>query len=370
MKKMIFLLFLLLILIFLQLFSTTSNRILTFHSKTERSILVILGKKYQVLDGIRDENIRSSPKAIYKVTLRKDYVRYIVLAREKTTMRDFILLVDPYNLLIEHGLPLSPYYFLLSGTDYRGLLDLNNDQNLELTCVVNSNAGKRIKIFKISPLGLIDLPFPFLENFASIQIDDFNIDGILDIVCFPIENGIKQAPSIFKLQGYDIQKQNLSRFPGLIKEYEAYYRSLERRTKKSGNPVIQDDLKVAKARLFISLGKETEFNQLELQMRKEFTNPTITQKIRLYRIQIVRSYFFFNKGEEQKAITIISNAIDYLHGKEIPWFKKNSILNSEIANYYVWMDDWEKAVRYLEEALQLDPNNAMAEQLNRDMGYP
>jgi tetratricopeptide (TPR) repeat protein len=361
------LLFLVFILIFVQIFTTTTNRILTFHSKIERTILLALGKTYQILDGTRDENIRSSPIAIYKVTLRKDYIRYIVLAREKTSLRDFILLVNPSTLLIEQTLPLSPYFFLLSGSDYRGLLDLNNERHLELTCVVNSNTGKRIKILKVSTNGLVDLSFPFLENYTAIQIDDFNIDGTLDMVCSPIENGIKQPPSIFKLQGYDIKKQNLTLFPRLIRDFEAYLKSLERRTRKSGNPVIKDDLKVAKARLFVSLGKEAEFNHLEEQMRTELASPTITQKIRLYRMQIIKSYFSFEKGEQKEAISTISSAIEFLHGKNVPFRQKDSILNAEIANYYLWNDQWDKAEQYLKEALLLDPSNAITQQLNRDM---
>jgi hypothetical protein len=368
MKKMIFLIFVLFFLIFVQLFSSSSNRIFTFHSKVERNILTWIGKTYLILDGTRDENIGSSPKAIYKVILKKNYVRYIVLGREKSTQHDFLLIVNPDSLTIEHKTPLSPYFFLPSFTDFRGLLDLNNDRNQELVCVVNGKSGKRIKIYKITPLGFIDLPFPFLENYVKIQIDDINIDGILDIVCYPTENGIDQVPGIYKLQGTDILLQKMVEFPEIVNSYTTYLNSLTSRTRKSGNPAIFYDLSVAKARMFISLGEEKEFDQLFEQMNFISPEPDITKKIRLYRMKILKSYFLFAKGDENLATRQIIEAIDYMYGKEISQQQRESIIASEKTSYYLFVYDWEKAQKQIEQALTLDSNNAMAGQINRDMG--
>jgi hypothetical protein len=96
--------------------------------------------------------------------------------------------------------------------------------------------------------------------------------------------------------------------------------------------------------------------------------PDITKKIRLYRMKILKSYFLFAKGDEDLATRQIIEAIDYMYSKEISQQQQESIIASEKTSYYLFVYDWEKAQKQIEQALTLDPNNAMAGQINRDMG--
>ena len=370
MKKMIFLIFLIVFLVIVQIFSSNVNRIVTFHPKNEREIISWIGKTYHILDGNRDETIGSSPKAIYKITLQTG-IHYIVLGREKNSTRDYLLLLDPGNLTIEHKLPISPYFFkVFDSTDYRGLVDLNNDKNLEFVCVVNGKMGKRIKIVKVSAQGLLDLQFPFIEEYEQIRMDDFNIDGTMDFACYTLENGILQVPSVFKLDGFVVKKQKLKAFPGLIHDFESYWNRLKKRTEKAGNPVIGYDLNVTKAKMLLTLHLEKEFDALFVLMDQKNSESDIAQKMRLFRMRILKSYFSLEKGDILFATQQIEQALDFMYGSTFPPKKKESMVLVEKASYHLWADQWDVAKEEIRKALELDPNNTISQQIYLKMGSP
>lgn len=370
MKKMFFLFFLLVFLLGLQIITSSTNQIYSFHSKEERKILHWIEKNYQVWDGNLDENMGSRPKAIYSVTLKRGYRRFIVLAREKKTNHDFLLMIDPRLEAIEHRLSLSPYYCINQSDDFRGLLDLNNDNNLEMVCVVNGEAGKRVKIVKLSTLALLDLSFPFLESYGTIQLEDENIDGIVDIIAYQIENGLSQPPMIFNLQEQRIVKQELKNYPTLIRQYERYLQGVKKRTASAGNPSISLDLQIAWAKLYLALGQEQSFDRLNSQMNEFKNHPDITQKIRLYRMKILKAYFLWGSGEEKEAFRLMEEALDYLSPTGMQTKSRRSMLEVEKASFYLLTWDWDQALLAVKQALFIDPANAMAQKLHRDMGCP
>lgn len=370
MKKMFFWIFLLFFLGMVQILTSQVNQIFTFHSKEERTIVHWIEKDYLVLEGTLDENIGSRPKAIYRVVLQQGYERYIVLARERETSRDYLLMIDPLLDVIEYRHPLNPYFCVNQSPDFRGLMDLNNDGNLEMVCVVTGNAGKRIKIVKMTKAGLIDLAFPFLESFGTILVEDTNIDGVVDIICFQNENGINQPPMFFKLQGNEVVRQDPMHFPAFLRKYDLYLRAMKKRTEKAGNPSIAYDLQIAHARLYFLLGQEKEFHQLEIQMNTASKNPDITQKIRLYRMRIIQAYFLLQKGEESQANQVMNEATDYISREGIAEQARRSIVEAEKVGYFLTLWEWNNAVQSLKQALMIDPNSAMAQKLQREMGNP
>lgn len=363
MKKTGFLLISILFLIFLQFLLTSSNRILTFHSKIEREIIYQVRRISWILDGNPDLNVGSSPYAIYKVTIARNENYFVVLVRDKQSEGDFILLINPRDKVEVARLALSPFQFQRNNnTDFRGLLDMDNDGNIELVCVVNGKSGKRIKIVKFKGKNLQEIPVQMVENYVNIEIKDFNWDGQPDIACYTAENGILLPPQIFKMTGGGLMLENIRLFPGCIKEYKKYIQSLEKKTRTGSNPVIAYDLMVAKARIFVSMGEKESFDGIKLFFSSHSGSKDVIKKIRMYRITILESYFFFQKGESGKAFQKIYEAIDTMYGESIAKTHRESMFHTELALYELYRNHWDSANKEIRQALLLDPSNQRARQ--------
>ena len=369
MKKNVFLLFLIFLLIFIQFLSTNKNRILTFHSKIEREIITHISKTCWILDGNPDLNIGSSPYAIYKVVVARNENFYIVLAREKQTGRDLVILINPKEIMEVNRLDISPYQFQRNNnTDFRGLLDIDNDRNIELVCVVNGKSGKRIKIFKILQKNLLEIPLKMVENSINIRLNDFDLNGQPDIACYASENGIMTPPQIFRMQGKSILKEKLQFFPTLVQEYETYINNVEKRTRTGSNPAIAYDLMIAKARIYVSMQDEESFNKIKILLEANLISMDVVKRIREYQLTILESYFSFQKGEENKAFQKIYEAIDGMYKESISKKQRESIFYTELAIYDLFQNNWTSANKNINLALILDPDNVRARQNNIWMG--
>jgi Tfp pilus assembly protein PilF len=120
--------------------------------------------------------------------------------------------------------------------------------------------------------------------------------------------------------------------------------------------------------MYAILGKEESFDQLLNEMNKNVESSDISKKIRIYKLRVLQSYFSLAKGQDSKADQQIKSAIDYMYGNTSEETKKKSIFYLEKTIYHLQTYEWDQAKKEITEALSLDPNNALADQIFLEMG--
>jgi Tfp pilus assembly protein PilF len=122
--------------------------------------------------------------------------------------------------------------------------------------------------------------------------------------------------------------------------------------------------------MLLTLHLEKEFDALFLSMDQKNTESDIAQKMRLFRMRILKSYFSLEKGDILFATQQIEQALDFMYGSTFPPKKKESMVLVEKASYHLWADQWDVAKEEIRKALELDPNNTISQQIYLKMGSP
>lgn len=369
MKKYLFILIIALIFIVQHLFSE-EILFFTLHEQGHRKMIANLENHLIVMPGEPDEYLSARRKAIFSIRVIEDRECYVIFLHNEEENQDYIHLYDADSKALLSAQPLYPYWVDQKSRNlFCRVVDLNGDGNLEIAVVADSRAGKKLRIYKVFHLSLVEVPLNMAENYAQIIPEDLNRDGKIEIMAQTRKNGILQVPELFHYHQHQWKKLPLSHFPTAIKRYEEYLKSMEDRfSVYSGVRDIQPlDLELSRLKFLLTLEQYEEFNQLLLSLRTDLAwNLDHPYRLRLYRTRIYQAWQTMEEQrDEQEAMSIIQSAIIELHAMTAQRTESEikSLVYVEMAGYYRWKNELDQAKNWLMEALELNPWNGIAKDM-------
>lgn len=365
MKKSLFILMIALIFV-AQWYWKTEIQFFTLYDKGQRDMISSIPKHYVILPGEYDEYLGLRRKALFKIRVLDHRECFLLFLRDPQKQEDLIHLYDAqtHQLLSEYVL--SPYQ--ISQTDevpFKGVLDLNQDGNLEIVVELLSKVGKRIQIFYIQNLSIVPIKLNMAENYAQIYLEDLDHDGKLEIVAQTKLNGILQVPELF---AYDQQKLitlTLKDYPRASKTYLDYLKFTQNKltSRKEIYEIQYLDIKLSELLYYLDLSQTENFTLLANEIQNQLASSTDPGKrLRFYRNSVYQSYLLLEQNQLNEAKDLIASAVRDLQG-----FGRNrteqEILSQvylEIASYYRMKRSLPTAKEYLIQALKLNPSNMIA----------
>lgn len=362
-KNGFFYIFLLILLVFYQLFLTDRHRIMTFHDKTERGWIHKIEQQYTILDGTWDNQIGSSSKAIFGYEAGAKKKHYVVIARKLHKEEDVLLHINSESNQIQEAFQFPPYGIQKNNNqDYRGIMDIDMDNNLDLVVVVNGKYGKRLLIFpllaKIEPRR-----FVMLENYHQIEFQDLNQDGLTEIIAYTKLDSLPQPPSLFHFQFGKLAMIKNSDFPLLMNQYYTNLQKKIRLYQHVNNPALQREAWLTQMRYYISMDELDQAATLYSTMVMQLPDSGFERKLAIYKGKMVLAYAFLKTENEPMMETILEEAVqEFYSASKTPEECESQIL-AERGSVYLQVGHYQKAEENALESLRLNPNNAVSLQM-------
>ena len=365
MKKSFFILMIALILV-VQVHWKTEIQFFTLYDKGQRNIISSIPKNYVILPGEYDEYLGLRRKALFKIRVVDHRECYLLFLHDYNNQEDLIHLYDAqtHHLLSEYVL--SPYQS--SNKEevlFKGVLDLNQDGNLEIVVELLSKVGKRIQIFYIHHLNIIPSKLTMAENYAHIYLEDLNYDGKLEIIAQTKLNGILQTPELFSYNAQELITLSLKDYPRASKTYLEYLKYTQEKlsSRKELFEIQVLDLKLSKLLYYLETSQTENFKLLATEIQNMLASSTDPGKrLRFYRSKVYMSYLHLEQNQTDQAKDEIALAVRELQdsGRYRTEEELLSQVYVEMASYYRNKRSLETARNYLIEALKLNPNNMIA----------
>lgn len=361
-KNGFFYFFLLVLLVFYQLLFTDQHRIMTFHDKNERNWIHQIEQNYRILDGTWDNQIGSSSKAIYRYETGTQKRFYLVIAKKLKEKTDVLLQINPDHQ-IQEVFQFAPYVIQRNNNqDYRGLMDIDMDNNLDLVVVVNGKYGKRLFIF---PLYARIEPRSFLmqENYNQIDFKDLDQDGWTEIIAYTKLDNLLQPPALFHFQSGTLTMLNNADFPLYMNQYYAGMQSNNQHYKKVNNPILQRELLLTQMRYHIAMGNidhaATDYSTLIIQLPEA----GLERKFAIYKGKMLLALAFLKTGNETMMEAILQEAIPEFFSDSKTKEETESQILAEKGLANMQIGNIQKAEELALESIRLDPTNTTSLQM-------
>ena len=357
--------FLPLIIVFLvfisQLQFKEENVIMTLHSAPERKLLSELSKKYEVLPGSYNPTIKMTNKAIFTVEVSKNEKRYIVFARDINTKTDSIFMYDARSYELKREVNLAPLRISTSINDRRELIDIDGDRNLEVVVpIIDSSAEKGIKIFKIKKDSFSEMKVNILPGYSKLDLDDIDLDGKYELICFREMNGVPMLPHIFKWENNQYKLTEAINYPKIIENNLEQLSIYEKKGVDSENNLLLLDVYLSRAYTYLKKKDYLKFGDC-IDKIQSFSNTTDASiKLRVYKSKVYLGYLYLDRNEPETGYDYLKDASTFMYSSNNP-NRVESMIYAELAGYLIDKYELKKAKESLEISLKLYPDNMIAQ---------
>ena len=338
----------------------------TLYDKGQRKMISTIPKNYIILPGEYDEYLGLRRKALSKIRVVNHRECYLVFLHDTMRQEDLIRLYDAQTQELFSEYRLSPYQSKDNNEIlFKGVLDLNQDGNLEIVVEVQSKVGRRIQIFYIQNLSIKPIKLTMAENYAQIHLEDLNHDGRLEIISQTKLNGILQAPELFHYEAQDLLLLPLNQYPRAGKKYLEYLHHTEQKlsTRNELYDIQLLDLKLSRLLYYLETSQTDNFKALNTEIQSQLVSSSDPGKrLRYYRTKVYASYLFLEQNSLSKASDEIIFAVRELQdsGRHRTEEELLSQVYVEIASYYRLKRALPTSKEYLIKALELNPSNMIA----------
>lgn len=357
--------FLPLIIVFLvfisQLQFKEENVIMTLHSAPERKLLSELSKKYEVLPGSYNPTIKMTNKAIFTVEVSKNEKRYIVFARDINTKTDSIFMYDARSYELKREVNLAPLRISTSINDRRELIDIDGDRNLEIVVpTLDSSAEKGIKIFKINKDSFSEMKVNILPGYSKLDLDDIDLDGKYELICFRDMNGVPMLPHILKWENNQYKLTETVNYPKIIENNLEQLSIYEKKGIDSEYNLLLLDVYLSRAYTYLKEKDYLKFGDC-IDRIQSFSNTTDAGiKLRVYKSKVYLGYLYLDSNEPETGYDYLKDASTFMYSSNNQ-NRVESMIYAELAGYFIDKYEFEKAKDSLEISLKLYPDNMIAQ---------
>jgi hypothetical protein len=338
----------------------------TLYDKGQRKMISTIPKSFIIMPGEYDEYLGLRRKALFKIRVVDHRECYLVFLHDSLLHEDLIRLYDAKTQELYSEYRLSPY----QSTDdndvlFKGVLDLNQDGNLEIVLEVKSKVGRSIKIFYIQNLSIKPIKLNMAENYAQIHLEDLNHDGRLEIIAQTKLNGILQVPELFHYDAEGLLLLALNEYPQAGKKYFEYLTHTEQKlsTRNELYDIQLLDLNLSRLLYYLDTSQSDKFKILNAEIQSQLISSSDPGKrLRYYRSKVYASYLFLEQNSVSKASDEIILAVRELQdsGRVRTEEELFSQVYLEIAVYYRLKRSLFTSREYLIKALEFNPNNMIA----------
>lgn len=336
------------------------NVVMTLHSAPERKLLAELSKKYEVLPGFYNPTIKMTNKAIYTVAVSKNEKRYIVFARDIDTKADSILMYDTKTHELKGKVTLVPLRISNSINEKREILDIDGDRNLEvLVPTLDSSSEKGIKIFRINKDSFSEVKVNILPGYTEIDVNDIDLDGKYELICFRDMNGVPMLPHIFKWENGEYKLIDAINYPKIIEDNLKKLSIFEKKGIESGNNLLLLDVYLSRAYTYLKKKDYQRFGDY-IDKIQSFSNTVDAGiKLRIYKSKVYLGYLYLDRNDPETGYDYLKDASTYMY----PVNDQNrveSMIYAELAGYLIDKYEFKKAKESLEISLKFYPDNMIA----------
>ena len=336
------------------------NVVMTLHSAPERKLLAELSKKYEVLPGFYNPTIKMTNKAIYTVAVSKNEKRYIVFARDIDTKADSILMYDTKTHELKGKVTLVPLRISNSINEKREILDIDGDRNLEvLVPTLDSSSEKGIKIFRINKDSFSEVKVNILPGYTEIDVNDIDLDGKYELICFRDMNGVPMLPHIFKWENGKYKLIDAINYPKIIEDNLKKLSIFEKKGIESGNNLLLLDVYLSRAYTYLKKKDYQRFGDY-IDKIQSFSNTVDAGiKLRIYKSKVYLGYLYLDRNDPETGYDYLKDASTYMY----PVNDQNrveSMIYAELAGYLIDKYEFKKAKESLEISLKFYPDNMIA----------